>query len=294
MLLIVGLSAAWASLAAAQDAGVDSTDQVFPDPDAAVDTTVGAPPADAPPVEPPPAELVPADAAGSSDEASTMTSEPASGTTRDATPAPEASTDPDRPDDSEQPLVSEARSQTYVSRWFFRGLLGGGSQPDSGTGLLAATVELGAHPFLGAFGTFFSAASETGGARLSTINIGIGIQLDIVYLIASRVWTHPEGVEPHNDSGWSFNIGIRLSLSTGFTQRATRIPEIAQSFILIRPEWRFFADVEWRVARDLSLLFRPTLDTSIDVSDLSRWGISVGLSHNWGGPAPGSQTENRT
>lgn len=171
---------------------------------------------------------------------------------------------------------------SHVRRWFVHVLGGVAGQEETGLVGGSVHVDVGTHPFFGAFGTGLSAGAEFLGLPLIAAHFGIFAQLDLAYLAASVLW--PRALE--HELPISLAVGARLGVAYGRSQRAVEWVPDDFVFELWRPEWRLYLDLEVPVATigdaRLRLVGRLiSLDTSIDFSELSRWTVQVGVAFEW-------------
>ena len=182
------------------------------------------------------------------------------------------------PDDAEPVCCTTS----HVRRWFVHVLGGIAGQED--TGLVGGSIHLdvGTHPFFGAFGTGLSVGAEFLGLPLIAAHGGIFAQLDLAYLAASLFWPASLG----HELPVSLAIGGRLGLAYGRSQRSVEWVPDDFVFELLRPEWRLYLDLEVPVATIGDTRVRLVgrliaLDTSIDFTELSRWTVQVGVAFEW-------------
>lgn len=172
---------------------------------------------------------------------------------------------------------------SHVRRWFVH-VLGGVAGQES-TGLVGGSihVDIGTHPFLGAFGTGLSGGAELLGLPLIAAHFGIFAQLDLAYAAARLFW--PDSLS--RELPVSLAFGGRLGLAYGRSQRDVEWVPDAFVFELWRPEWRLYLDLEIPVATlpgdvRMRLVGRlAAIDLSIDFSELSRWTVQVGVAFEW-------------
>jgi hypothetical protein len=170
---------------------------------------------------------------------------------------------------------------------YFAGMfVGGGGVPLLPRPFVTTTAEIGQHPLTGALLSGLSVSSATSGNEWSVLTPGIFARIDLTYLFRSGFWT----VEP-TPSWIHFDLGARIGL--GLSQSFQHIPlaKAESDYSLIRPELQStfdcemwpFASAPFPRARHYALVVRGALDNSVDLGQVLRWSLAMGLHYGWGG-----------
>jgi hypothetical protein len=186
---------------------------------------------------------------------------------------------------AEETLKPPPNPTVFSHQYFVRTLVGGGqatSLPaDDRSANTNLTFEWGSFPLMGSFGTGFSLSSALDGKeQWSVVTAGIFAKLDLTYLFISGLLGR---TTPSPSFPYRLQFGGRLGVAASQSYRPTHDVPDTSSYTLVRPETESFFDFEKSLdaAAAYSLVVRGALDTSVNLSSLFRWSVSLGLNYGW-------------
>jgi hypothetical protein len=165
----------------------------------------------------------------------------------------------------------------YVYTSYVHAFAGMGAVPGAHTPFFVTTIDVGRHPFGGAFSAGVSgsfASDPSAGWMLGAF--GVQLRLDLTYLFLSGFWA--ERFDP------CFPIHIQLGARLGAA--LSEATALHPSYWLARFELQPELDVEVPLGRRRvsSVIVRGALDSSMSLDGLFRWSILVGYGFAWGQP----------
>jgi hypothetical protein len=181
--------------------------------------------------------------------------------------------------------VDGVRCRPYVYPRALRVLAGVGSVPLVAGSSANLGVDYSPHSFSGsdvrggALATGLSASFDFAlDGRWLAVAPGLFVQVDLTYLALSRLLVG----EPPSDFPVRVQVGSRLGIGLTRSFPPRDVLPWASPYFLIRPEVRWFLNLEfpldrWRV---YSFVLSGALDTRASQSGVLRWSICAGLS--WG------------
>jgi hypothetical protein len=170
------------------------------------------------------------------------------------------------------------KTPPYAYNAFLHTFAGVGGLASGPSGNVIFGAEVGHHPLGGALGTGFSFSSATDvKGRYTVVTPGVFAKLDLTYLFLSGLWA----TTPPNCFPFRLELGARAGLGISESFRSDPAPF---TYVLLRPELQPSFDLEIPLDRDRvhSIVVRGSVDTSVNLETLFRWGIAVGLSYGWG------------
>lgn len=181
---------------------------------------------------------------------------------------------------------SDVTVPPFAPKWFARTLVGSGAAwqtplDDRGPDL-AETAEFGAYPLGGALAAGVSLSNASDLKNLWAVTTpGIFAKIDLTYWFLTGMYSCAPAPRRFP---FRVQLGSRIGLGISESFRPlSDVPDVSP-FKLLRPELLSFVDAEFPVPpeKHYAIVVRGGVDTSVNLSSLFRWSVSLGLAYAWG------------